>query len=65
MKHETLNVPIRRLTVNNEEFPYEVANDMLRLDVSVPAGTTLEIIIEYDTDAAVASLPGLDSEDSN
>jgi hypothetical protein len=64
-KPETLNVPISRLTVNGNDFPYELEGDVLRIDVMVPANMILEIIIEYDTEPAVASLLGSNSEAAN
>lgn len=46
-KEETLNVPISRLTVNGHEFPYRVEDGLLKLDVRVPAGSSMEIRIHY------------------
>ena len=46
-KSEDLNVPILRVTVNGHEFPYEIENDELSLDVSIPPGISAEIAIEY------------------
>lgn len=46
-KAETLNVPISRLTVNGHEFLYRVEKGLLSLDVSVPARSSLEILIHY------------------
>lgn len=46
-KTETLNLPISRLTVNGHEFPYRVEKGLLSLDVSVPARSSLEILIRY------------------
>lgn len=48
-KQETLNVPIGRLTVNGEEFPYRVdaLHNRLYLDMRIPPGASAEIIIQY------------------
>lgn len=46
-KAETLNVPISVLTVNGHEFPYRIDDGLLSLDVRVPAGTSMEIVITY------------------
>ncbi len=44
---ETLNVPIASLKVNGYDFPYQVKDGMLKLDLILPARTTVEIDIEY------------------
>jgi hypothetical protein len=46
-KEENLNVPILMLTVNEKEFPYYVEMGLLKLDVRVPANTSMEIQIQY------------------
>jgi hypothetical protein len=46
-KEEILNVPIARLTVNDQEFPYYMEKDLLKLDVRIPASTFIEIEIRY------------------
>jgi len=46
-KVETGNVRITSLTVNGYEFPYKVAEDLLTLDVKVPAHTSFEVRIVY------------------
>lgn len=50
-KEEVLNVPISYLTVNGHEFPYRVEEGILALDVRVPAGSALEIVIHYEESA--------------
>jgi hypothetical protein len=50
-KEEALNVPISYLTVNGHEFPYRVEEGVLALDVRVPAGSSLEIVIRYEEPA--------------
>ena len=47
VKPETLNVPILRVTVNGQGFPYDVSDDKFSLDVSIPPGVLAEIKIEY------------------
>jgi len=51
-KAETLNVPISLLTVNGHEFPYRVEEGLLTLDVSVPADSSIEILIHYRDQAS-------------
>jgi hypothetical protein len=46
-KSETLNVPISRLTVNGHEFPYQMEQDLLTMDVRVPASASTEIGVDY------------------
>ena len=50
-KPEALNVPIARLTVNGHEFPYQVRDGILSLDVLIPAGQSAWIEIVYDNTA--------------
>ncbi|MEW5829407.1 MAG: hypothetical protein AB1846_10995, partial [Chloroflexota bacterium] len=50
-KSETLNVPIARLTVNGHEFPYQVRDGILSLDILIPAGQSAWIEIVYDNTA--------------
>ena len=46
-KEETLNVPIAALTINDQDFPYHIENDLLLVDVRLPAGATIELNIKY------------------
>ena len=46
-KEETLNVPILFLTVNGRESPYLVEDGFLRLNVRVPANSSMEVVIRY------------------
>lgn len=47
-KQETLNVPIRQLTVNGREFPYRVDQGILIIDAVAPQdGSPLEVKIQY------------------
>jgi hypothetical protein len=46
-KLETLNVPIKRLEVNGQEFPYTVERDVLTLDVQIPPLSSIEVEIVY------------------
>jgi hypothetical protein len=46
-KEEVENVPILNLTVNGYEIPYRLEEDLLRLDIRLPAGATAEISIVY------------------
>ena len=47
-KEETLDVPIRQLTVNGHEFPYRTEQGLLKLDVVGPVdGSPFEIEILY------------------
>jgi hypothetical protein len=58
-KEETLNVPIVRLTVNGEEWEwkYDFDGGKLLLDLKVPARSSAEVVITYDTTAAILSTP--------
>jgi hypothetical protein len=53
-KEETLNVPIARLTVNGTQLNYSIKNGQLLLDLKVPARSSAEVIITYDTTAAIS-----------
>jgi len=46
-KEETLNVSIKSLTVNSQEFPYRLEDGFLKLDIVLPKEVSAEIIIEY------------------
>jgi hypothetical protein len=46
-KEEILNVPIRNMIVNGHNFPYQVEDGVLTLDVLLPANSLLEILITY------------------
>jgi len=46
-KEETLNVPIDSLSINGAEFRYVAEDGTLRVDVSVPAHYSIELVIEY------------------
>jgi hypothetical protein len=46
-KAETLNVPIRSLTVNGRAFPYRVEGNNLELDLSVAPVSPVEIVVRY------------------
>jgi len=48
IKEETLNVPIKWLTVNGQEFPYRVEQGLLKLDIVAPADASpMEVVIHY------------------
>ena len=48
MKEETLNVPIKQLTVNGHDFPYRIEENLLKLDLVAPKdGSPIEIVIRY------------------
>ena len=51
-KEETLNIPIKSVTVNGYEFPYLVWDGKIQIDLEIPAGATVEIIIQYDGQAS-------------
>lgn len=40
-------IPATELTVNGYVFPYRIEGDLLKLDVTVPAGADMRISIEY------------------
>ena len=46
-KEESLNVSIVVLTINNQDFPYYMEDNLLKLDVRIPANTSIEIQIQY------------------
>jgi hypothetical protein len=46
-KDEVLNIPISSLAINDQEFPYYIDKDLLKLDVLIPANTSIEIQIRY------------------
>ena len=46
-KEETLNVPIVSLTVNGHETPFRVEDDVLLLDLYIPAMNSAEVVITY------------------
>ena len=46
-KQETLNVPINTLSINGQEFPFRKENDLLLVDVQVPADLSIQILIQY------------------
>ncbi|RME42219.1 MAG: hypothetical protein D6791_18275, partial [Chloroflexi bacterium] len=57
-KEEILNVPILRVAINGNPADYQVVDGHLSMEVTIPAGETREIQIEYgwaDRDFAVAS----------
>lgn len=48
IKEEMLNVPIKWLTVNGQEFPYRVEQGLLKLDLVTPADAPpMEVVIHY------------------
>lgn len=47
-KQETLNVPIKRVTVNGQEFPYRVEQGLLEVDVVTASDSSpFEVVIHY------------------
>lgn len=46
-KDEIQNVHITRVEVNGQDFPYRVADKLLMIDIEIPAGATIDIIITY------------------
>lgn len=56
-KEETLNVPIANLTVNGTTMQYTVEEGQLRLDLRVPARSSAEVNIAYDTGVAISPSP--------
>jgi len=64
VKEETLNVPIRRVTVNGQAANYQVAANKLRLTLTLAARVTANIFVDYEENAAqTANLapPALDT----
>ncbi|HEX9654341.1 MAG TPA: hypothetical protein VGA99_11570, partial [bacterium] len=49
-KEETFDLPINRVTVNDQTVSYERAGDTLTFALSLPAGASRQIIIEYAND---------------
>ena len=47
-KEENANVPISRLTLNGQIFPYTIEGNVLTIDAVVPGNSTVEIRITYD-----------------
>lgn len=47
-KEETQNVPISLLTVNGRESPYRFDGDFLVMDLRIPPGETVEVLIHYE-----------------
>ena len=47
-KEDTLNIPIAFVTVNGHEFPYLVWDGVLQMDLKIPAGEIVEILIYYE-----------------
>ncbi len=45
---ESKEVPATRVTVNGYEFPFRIDENILKMDLNVPAGNELRISIEYD-----------------
>jgi len=50
MKEETLNVPIKSVLVNGQEYPYRVEDGMLLIDVVVPGRERVEVRIAYENE---------------
>ena len=48
-KEENLNVPIARLTVDGRDFPYQVRDGLLTLDLSILPHSSVEIRIDYES----------------
>lgn len=46
-KTEVIDVPIKRLTVNQHPFPYRIEDGFLKLDLHIPGGQSADIQIEY------------------
>lgn len=49
-KPETENVPLRRVVVNGENFPYRLGDGFVKIDIRVPAHSDVEVLIEYGGD---------------
>jgi len=47
-KEEGLNIPILSVTVNGEEFPYRIEDNVFQMDLTIPAKAEAEIIINYN-----------------
>jgi hypothetical protein len=47
IKQEILNIPILTLTVNGLEFPFRTENDLLSIDLRIPADSSIEVVIRY------------------
>jgi hypothetical protein len=56
-KEENLNVPISKMALNGKEYPYRLEESFLKLDVVVPAGSTIEIFIQYGKPQPVLPMP--------
>ncbi|MEZ4621709.1 MAG: hypothetical protein R2867_40260 [Caldilineaceae bacterium] len=54
-KEETLNVPIRQVTVDGRPVNYTVANDLLRLTLTLSAHTTANILVDYDEETVISA----------
>jgi hypothetical protein len=46
---ESTTTPVTNVTVNGYDFPFSIDNNLLTLDVSVPAGAEMRIVIHYDS----------------
>lgn len=46
-RDEIENVHIPRVEVNGQDFPYRVADKLLMMDIEIPAGATIDILITY------------------
>lgn len=55
VKEETLNVPIRQVTVNGMPTSYTVADGLLQLGLTLPTGAAADIMIDYDETSIVAA----------
>lgn len=55
VKEETLNVPIRRVTVNGQAVNYTVAANQLRLTLALAANAAANIFVDYEETTARAA----------
>ena len=46
-REETQDIPIAKLTVNGQLFPYQCKNNVLTLDLKIPASFSIEILIHF------------------
>jgi len=47
-KHEDGVVPIKKVSVNDKDYPYRIEDDYLSMCVDIPPESSIEIIISYD-----------------
>jgi hypothetical protein len=47
-KHEDGTVPIKKISVNGQDYPCRIDNDFLSMCVDIPPESSIEIIIDYD-----------------